>query len=309
MLCCVCVAQKCLRCIRVIFSSALLELKHEILVWRQTAQRINPASREETAVKCLLMQKVLNLENLLRKLMKTFQRLKNKKTTFINPLVSRNQPIKMLIGCLWFPTDKFLRKTKTGSKTSKNCRRRWVSNPVAHTLHSDSHVTSDLVSPQQHRITDKVLLVKCVSVLGVVIFMFFVNSFVPSIHLDLGERGTVLTGRSVWPQRLVCNYKTRVPLSLHLKWVLITEPLISNQINCSCSAAVAAHTWRITHEINRSPASNMGHVCHSPLLHSSVFHVHGGTEACPNSCYAAGHTRVDDYRNFFFFLFYFYINT
>lgn len=142
---------------------------------------------------------------------------KKKKTTFINPLVSRNQPIKMLIGCLWFPTDKFLRKTKTGSKTSKNCRRRWVSNPVAHTLHSDSHVTSDLVSPQQHRITDKVLLVKCVSVLGVVIFMFFVNSFVPSIHLDLGERGTVLTGRSVWPQRLVCNYKTRVPLSLHLK--------------------------------------------------------------------------------------------
>lgn len=50
------------------------ELKHEILVWRQTAQRINPASREETAVKCLLMQKVLTLENLLRKMMKTFQR-------------------------------------------------------------------------------------------------------------------------------------------------------------------------------------------------------------------------------------------
>lgn len=46
-------------------------------MWRQTAQRINPASREETAVKCLLMQKVLNLENLLRKLMKTFQRLEN----------------------------------------------------------------------------------------------------------------------------------------------------------------------------------------------------------------------------------------
>lgn len=52
------------------------ELKHEILVWRQTAQRINPASREETAVKCLLMQKVLNLESLLRRMMKTFQRLK-----------------------------------------------------------------------------------------------------------------------------------------------------------------------------------------------------------------------------------------
>ncbi|KAK7877606.1 hypothetical protein WMY93_031691 [Mugilogobius chulae] len=37
-----------------------------------------------------------------------------------------------------------------------------------------------------HKISDKVLLVKCVSVLSVVIFMFFLNSFVPSIHLDLG---------------------------------------------------------------------------------------------------------------------------
>ncbi|TSK42063.1 P protein [Bagarius yarrelli] len=55
-------------------SSEIVELKHEILVWRQTAQRINPASREETAVKCLLMQKVLNLESLLRKKLRTFQR-------------------------------------------------------------------------------------------------------------------------------------------------------------------------------------------------------------------------------------------
>lgn len=52
-------------------------------------------------------------------------------------------------------------------------------------------MTSVLVSPPQHRITDTVLLVKCVSVLAVVIFMFFVNSFVPSIHLDLGESATV----------------------------------------------------------------------------------------------------------------------
>ncbi|XP_031693880.1 P protein [Oncorhynchus kisutch] len=90
-------------------SSEIVELRHEIRVWRQTAQRISPASREETAVKCLLMQKVLNLESVLRKQLKTFQ-----------------------------------------------------------------------------RITDRVLLVKCISVLGVVIFMFFLNSFVPSIHLELG---------------------------------------------------------------------------------------------------------------------------
>uniref|UniRef100_A0A3Q2PBU6 OCA2 melanosomal transmembrane protein n=1 Tax=Fundulus heteroclitus TaxID=8078 RepID=A0A3Q2PBU6_FUNHE len=111
-------------------SIEIVELKHEILVWRQTAQRINPASREETAVKCLLMQKVLNLENLLRKLMKTFQR--------------------------------------QISQEDKN----WEQN------------IQEL--QKKHRITDKVLLVKCVSVLGVVILMFFLNSFVPSIHLELG---------------------------------------------------------------------------------------------------------------------------
>uniref|UniRef100_A0A3Q0RQH8 Oculocutaneous albinism II n=1 Tax=Amphilophus citrinellus TaxID=61819 RepID=A0A3Q0RQH8_AMPCI len=111
-------------------SIEIVELKHEILVWRQTAQRINPASREETAVKCLLMQKVLNLESLLRKMMKTFQR--------------------------------------QISQEDKN----WEQN------------IQEL--QKKHRITDKVLLVKCVSVLGVVIFMFFLNSFVPRIHLDLG---------------------------------------------------------------------------------------------------------------------------
>ncbi|XP_056133703.1 P protein isoform X2 [Lampris incognitus] len=111
-------------------SIEIVELKHEILVWRQTAQRINPASREETAVKCLLMQKVLNLESLLRKMMKTFQR--------------------------------------QISQEDKN----WEQN------------IQEL--QKKHRITDKVLLVKCVSVLGIVIFMFFLNSFVPSIHLELG---------------------------------------------------------------------------------------------------------------------------
>ncbi|XP_076004767.1 P protein [Genypterus blacodes] len=111
-------------------SIEIVELKHEILVWRQTAQRINPASREETAVKCLLMQKVLNLESLLRKMMKTFQR--------------------------------------QISQEDKN----WEQN------------IQEL--QKKHRITDKVLLVKCVSVLAVVIFMFFLNSFVPSIHLELG---------------------------------------------------------------------------------------------------------------------------
>ncbi|OBS70132.1 hypothetical protein A6R68_01327, partial [Neotoma lepida] len=89
--------------------SEIVELKHEIHVWRLTAQRISPASREETAVRGLLLEKVLALEHLL-----------------------------------------------------------------AQRLHSF------------HRISDKSLLVKCLTVLGFVISMFFLNSFVPGIHLDLG---------------------------------------------------------------------------------------------------------------------------
>uniref|UniRef100_A0A803TQS1 OCA2 melanosomal transmembrane protein n=1 Tax=Anolis carolinensis TaxID=28377 RepID=A0A803TQS1_ANOCA len=110
--------------------SEIVELKHEIHVWRLTAQRINPASREETAVKCLLMQKVLTLDLLLKKKLKTFHR--------------------------------------QISQEDKN----WETN------------IQEL--QKKHRITDKILLIKCLTVLGFVILMFFLNSFVPGIHLDLG---------------------------------------------------------------------------------------------------------------------------
>lgn len=50
------------------------ELKHEIHVWRLTAQRISPASREETAVQGLLLGKVLALEQLLARRLHTFHR-------------------------------------------------------------------------------------------------------------------------------------------------------------------------------------------------------------------------------------------
>nr|XP_041573298.1 P protein [Taeniopygia guttata] len=110
--------------------SEIVELKHEIYVWRLTAQRINPASREETAVKCLLMQKVLTLEMLLKKKLRTFHR--------------------------------------QISQEDKN----WETN------------IQEL--QKKHRITDKILLIKCLTVLGCVILMFFLNSFVPGIYLDLG---------------------------------------------------------------------------------------------------------------------------
>ncbi|XP_070799424.1 P protein [Pituophis catenifer annectens] len=110
--------------------SEIVELKHEIHVWKLTAQRINPASREETAVKCLLMQKVRTLEFLLRKKLKTFHR--------------------------------------QISQEDKN----WETN------------IQEL--QKKHRITDKLLLIKCLMVLGIVILMYFLNSFVPGIHLDLG---------------------------------------------------------------------------------------------------------------------------
>lgn len=39
----------------------------------------------------------------------------------------------------------------------------------------------------QHRISDGVLLAKCLLVLGLVILMFFLSSLVPGVHLGLGE--------------------------------------------------------------------------------------------------------------------------
>ncbi|XP_004421964.1 PREDICTED: P protein [Ceratotherium simum simum] len=110
--------------------SEIVELKHEIHVWRLTAQRISPASREETAVRGLLLGKVLALERLLARRLHTFRR--------------------------------------QISQEDKN----WETN------------IQEL--QKKHRISDRILLAKCLTVLGFVIFMFFLNSFVPGVHLDLG---------------------------------------------------------------------------------------------------------------------------
>uniref|UniRef100_A0A4X1VU86 Citrate transporter-like domain-containing protein n=1 Tax=Sus scrofa TaxID=9823 RepID=A0A4X1VU86_PIG len=110
--------------------SEIVELKHEIHVWRLTAQRISPASREETAVRGLLLEKVLSLERLLARRLHSFHR--------------------------------------QISQEDKN----WETN------------IQEL--QKKHRISDRTLLTKCVTVLGLVIFMFFLNSFVPGVHLDLG---------------------------------------------------------------------------------------------------------------------------
>ncbi|KAF0876107.1 P protein, partial [Crocuta crocuta] len=110
--------------------SDIVELKHEIHVWRLTAQRISPASREETAVRGLLLGKVQALEHLLTRRLHTFHR--------------------------------------QISQEDKN----WEVN------------IQEL--QKKHRISDRILLTKCLMVLGFVIFMFFLNSFVPGVHLDLG---------------------------------------------------------------------------------------------------------------------------
>ncbi|XP_062947592.1 P protein [Cynocephalus volans] len=110
--------------------SEIVELKHEIHVWRLTAQRISPASREETAVRDLLLGKVLALECLLARRLHTFHR--------------------------------------QISQEDKN----WETN------------IQEL--QKKHRISDRILLAKCLTVLGFVIFTFFLNSFVPAVYLDLG---------------------------------------------------------------------------------------------------------------------------
>ncbi|XP_036909707.1 P protein [Sturnira hondurensis] len=110
--------------------SEIVELKHEIHVWRLTAQRISPASREETAVQGLLLRKVQALEQLLARRLHSFHR--------------------------------------QISQEDKN----WETN------------IQEL--QKKHRILDGVLLAKCLAVLSIVILMFFLNSFVPGVHLDLG---------------------------------------------------------------------------------------------------------------------------
>ncbi|XP_058146600.1 P protein [Dasypus novemcinctus] len=110
--------------------SEIVELKHEVHVWRLAAQRISPASREETAVRRLLLGKVLALEHLLARRLRTFHRQ-----------ISQED-------------------------------RNWETN------------IQEL--EKKHRISDGILLIKCLVVLGFVIFMFFLNSFVAGIHLDLG---------------------------------------------------------------------------------------------------------------------------
>ncbi|NXF52087.1 P protein, partial [Oceanites oceanicus] len=119
--------------------SEIVELKHEIYVFFLTAQRINPASREETAVKCLLMQKVLTLEMLLRNFFFTFHRQISQE--------DKN----------WETNIQELQKTVS----------RWQLFSVS-------------------IITDKILLIKCLTVLGCVILMFFLNSFVPGINFFFG---------------------------------------------------------------------------------------------------------------------------
>nr|XP_060475622.1 P protein [Panthera onca] len=111
--------------------SEIVELKHEIHVWRLTAQRISPASREETAVRGLLLGKVQALEHLLARRLHTFHR--------------------------------------QISQEDKN----WETN------------IQEL--QKKHRISDRILITKCLMVLGFVIFMFFLNSFVPGVHLDLAK--------------------------------------------------------------------------------------------------------------------------
>ncbi|XP_007463834.1 PREDICTED: P protein-like [Lipotes vexillifer] len=109
--------------------SEIVELKHEIHVWRLTAQHISPASREETAVRGLLLGKVLALERLLARRLHSFHR--------------------------------------QISQEDKN----WETN------------IQEL--QRKHRISDRILLAKCLTVLGFVIIMFFLNSFVPGVHLDI----------------------------------------------------------------------------------------------------------------------------
>ncbi|XP_023379360.1 P protein [Pteropus vampyrus] len=96
--------------------SDIVELKHEIHVWRLTAQRISPASREETAVRGLLLHKVLALEHLLARRLRTFHRqisredknwetniqeLQRKRRKRICTRISRSPGWIAVLGAIW----------------------------------------------------------------------------------------------------------------------------------------------------------------------------------------------------------------
>ncbi|KAK7813788.1 hypothetical protein U0070_003697, partial [Myodes glareolus] len=293
-------------------------MKHEIHVWRLTAQRISPASREETAVRGLLLEKVLALEHLLAQRLRSFHRyhtivlgcipgppyrlclveviwrtflylrlediqpvqqgsLYNKAeqarplthghtwvlgelwraSAFLDYRPQCTHPLRPMAAC-WPSVDAFVANTVTpyhgypltGGRANHLCvplpvgPDRGCATPMDIHYLQQAHEGSPFLyhlrrcglsscwkevqhlfascykwqSPSQedqcellsrdkrqqisqedknwetniqelqrkHRITDRSLLVKCLVVLGFVISMFFLNSFVPGIHLDLG---------------------------------------------------------------------------------------------------------------------------
>ncbi|XP_035663248.1 P protein-like [Branchiostoma floridae] len=107
----------------------IVELKHEIKIWRQTAQRVTPASREENTVKALLTQKVLTLENTLKKKLYNLNRQRPEDTNWQASLAELED---------------------------------------------------------KYKIQDTWLLMKSGLVMMAVILLFFLHSFVPSLHLNLG---------------------------------------------------------------------------------------------------------------------------
>ncbi|ELV11272.1 P protein [Tupaia chinensis] len=146
--------------------SEVVELKHEIHVWHLTAQRISPASREETAVRALLQGKVLALEHLLAHRLRSFHRLCCRSdlsvpwhTALLSPFLSGSRVRCTGRALIWHTEQDGLRPRGRPSQRS--------------------------LSPQ-HRVSDRILLVKCLAVLSFVIASFFLNSFVPGLHLDLG---------------------------------------------------------------------------------------------------------------------------
>lgn len=175
------------------------------------------------------MQKVLNLENLLRKMMKTFQRLNKHKLSAISFPASAlqtiqciSQPMKMLIHCFFcgFATDKFLRRTKTGSRTFKNCRRRSALNPVRNRdQHRNLFSTFSPTAPNKWQGSSGEVCVRPWR--G---DLHVLCQLLCSQHSS-GSRWArwrlincpVHTGCSVWLQLLSCTYTTQLPPSLLLK--------------------------------------------------------------------------------------------
>lgn len=126
-----------------------------------------------------------------------------------------------------FMTDKFLKRTKTGSRTFKNCRRRSALNPVRNRdQHCNLFSTFSSTAPNKWQGSSGEMCVRpWRGDLHVLCQLLCSQHSSGSrwVRWRLINR-PIFTGCSVWLQLLSCTYTTQLPPSLLLKMIPNSRP-------------------------------------------------------------------------------------